>query len=994
MPYARLFAPIAMGLLLGSLPGAAQTRFNRDVRPILSDHCFTCHGPDAKNKNVPLRLDSFEAATADLGKGRRAITPGDPDKSQLVARIQSPIKALRMPPLATGHTLKPAEIETLKQWVAEGAKWEKHWSYLKPERPTPPKTRWTARERNAIDAFVFARLEKEGLAPAPEAGREQLLRRLSLDLTGLPPTVAEMDRFLADKSEAAYERAVDTMLASPAHAEVLTAHWLDAARYADTNGYQTDGERSMWRWRDWVLNAFQSNMKFDEFTLEQLAGDQLPNATLSQRIATGFHRNHRGNGEGGIVPEEYLAEYAADRVETTGTVWLGSTIGCARCHNHKYDPFTQKEFYQLFSYFSNIPERGRYFKFGNTPPLVPAPTAGDEQKLAALDAKLAAAEKLWSSLKGKVGEPKAGVIPAHWSTSRGRTFHATLSDRFDGTRFHDAGRDSAPEGYFDRFTIAARFTAESPNGAIVTRAKLEQEPTGWGIHLVDGKIRVYFSSRWLDDALHLETAEPVSLNTPHHVAVSYDASRVTAGVVIYLDGKPVKTTALLDELNQEFRAKEPIRIGGGGGPKDPAQSFFKGTIDEVWVYNRVLESAEVAWLANPSLEAAARSAWPEDFAPPEIRDAYRNLLDLREQRAKMVREFPTVMVMQDNPTPPQAHVLLRGAYDKPGEAVTPGLPASLTGDPAPNRLAMAKWIISRDNPLTARVIVNRYWQMIFGTGIVKTVEDFGSQGEWPSHPELLDWLAVEFMDSGWDVRHLLKTIVTSETYRQSSRVTPELQQRDPENRLLARGSRMRLPAETVRDQALAVAGLLTQKVGGPSVKPYQPDGLWKELAGVEYKQDHGADLYRRSLYTYWRRTSPPPSMMNFDAAGREACTVRASRTNTPLQALNLMNDVQFLEASRFLAQRMIREGGTTAQDHLRYGFRLATARFPNEKELGVFTQALAYHRDQFASNPQAAERMLKQGEGPRDTTIPAAEHAAYMTVASMILNLDEVVTKE
>ena len=993
MPHVRRFALIASSLLTWSLP-AAEIRFNRDVRPILSDHCYACHGPDAKNKNIPLRLDSFEAATADLGKGRRAVVPGEPDKSQLVARIQTTSKGLRMPPLATGHTLKPAEIETLKRWVAEGARWEKHWSYIKPERPAPPKTPWTARERNAIDAFVFARLEREGLAPSPEAGREQLFRRLSLDLTGLPPTPAALDAFLADPSDAAYARAVDAMLASPAHAEVLTARWLDAARYADTNGYQTDGERSMWRWRDWVLNAFQNNMPFDQFTLEQLAGDQLPKPTLSQRIATGFHRNHRGNGEGGIVPEEYMAEYAADRVETTGTVWLGSTIGCARCHNHKYDPFTQKEFYQLFSYFSNIPERGRYFKFGNTPPLVPAPTADDERKLAALDVKLAAAEKLWSSLKDRVGEPGAGVIPAHWSTSRGRIFHARLSERFDGTRLHDAGGDSAPVGYFDRFTLAARFTAESPNGAIVTRAKLEQEPTGWGIHLVDGKIRVYFSSRWLDDALHVETTDPVSLNTSHHVAVSYDASRVTAGVLIYLDGKPLKTTSLLDELNQEFRAKEPIRIGGGGGAKDPAQSFFKGTIDEVWVYNRVLEPAEMAWLANPSLDMAKRSAWPEDFAPPEIRDAYRNLLDLREQRAKMVREFPTVMVMEDNPTPPKAHVLLRGAYDKPGEAVTPGLPASLTSDPAPSRLALARWMVSRENPLTARVIVNRYWQMIFGTGLVKTVEDFGSQGEWPSHPELLDWLAVEFVDSGWDVRRLMKTIVTSTTYRQSSRVTPELQQRDPENRLLARGSRTRLPAETVRDQALAVAGLLTAKVGGPSVKPYQPDGLWKELSGMDYKQDHGADLYRRSLYTYWRRTSPPPAMMNFDAAGREACTVRASRTNTPLQALNLMNDVQFLEAARFLAQRMIREGGASAADQLRYGFRLATARYPNEKESGVLAQALAYHRDQYASNPQAAERMLKQGEAPRDAAIPAPEHAAFMTVASMILNLDEVVTKE
>ncbi|MBK7927053.1 MAG: DUF1553 domain-containing protein [Bryobacterales bacterium] len=994
MPHPSRFALPLLAALCAVTPATAQVRFNRDVRPILSDRCYACHGPDAKNKNIPLRLDSFADATADLGKGRRAIVPGSPAASTLVARIQSPNKALRMPPLSTGHALKPAEIETLTRWIAEGAKWEKHWSYLPPERPAPPRTAFAGRERNAIDNFVFARLERESLSPAPEADRARLLRRLSLDLTGLPPTPAEIDAFLADPSEAAYTRTVDRLLASPAHAETLASRWLDAARYADTNGYQTDGERSMWRWRDWVLNAFQSNMPFDQFTIEQLAGDQLPNATLPQRSATGFHRNHRGNGEGGIVQEEYLAEYAADRVETTAMVWLGTTMGCARCHNHKYDPFSQKEFYQLYSYFSNIPERGRYFKFGNTPPLVPAPTPDDEAKLTAVDARLAAAEQRWNALRGRAGEPAAGAIPAAWSTSRGRLFHAALNRKFDGTKFHDAGSNAALVGYFDRFTLAARFTATSPNGAIVTRAKLEQEPTGWGIELVEGKLRVYLSSRWLDDALHVETAAPVTLNQPHHVTVTYDASRVASGILIYVDGKLAPTKTILDELNQEFRAKEPIRIGGGGGLREPAKSYFQGTIDEVWVYGRLLEAPEVAQLANPSLPEARRSAWLEDFAAPEVREAYRAVLDLREERAKLVRSFPTVMVMHDNPTPPKAHVLLRGAYDKPGPEVTPALPAALTTNPAPSRLALARWMVSRDNPLTARVIVNRYWQMIFGTGLVKTVEDFGSQGEWPSHPELLDWLAVEFMDSGWDVRHLLKTIVTSSTYRQSSRVAPELVQRDPENRLLARGSRTRLPAEIVRDQALAIAGLLDRRVGGPSVKPYQPDGLWKELSGMDYKQDHGADLYRRSLYTFWRRTSPPPAMMNFDAAGREVCSVRSSRTNTPLQALNLMNDVQFLEAARFLGQRMVREGGATAQDRLRFGFRLATARFPNERELGILAQALAHHRDRYASDAAAAEKLLAQGEGKRDASLAAADHAAFMTVASMILNLDEVVTKE
>ena len=985
MPRCLTVALSVLALSTAGKPLAAQVRFNRDVRPILSDRCFVCHGPDAKNKNIPLRLDSFDAATAVLGGGRRAIRPGDPVASQLIARVVSPVKGLRMPPAASGPPLTPAEVETLRQWVEQGAQWEKHWAYLPPERPARPQSPWPLRERNAIDAFVFTRLEKAGLSPSPEASRERLLRRLSLDLTGLPPTPAELDAFLAGSGEDAYTRAVDRMLDSPAHAEVLTARWLDAARYADTNGYQTDGERSMWRWRDWVIGAFQRNMPFDEFTIEQLAGDQLPHPTPSQRIATGFQRNHRGNGEGGIVPEEYLAEYAADRVETMATVWLGSTIGCARCHDHKYDPFTQKEFYQLFSYFSNIPERGRYFKFGNTPPLMPAPTPGDEAKLAAVDSRLEAAEREWARL-----QPSAsGVLPPAWTTTRDRLFHATPRESFDGTRFLDAGSEPPLLGYFDRFTITARFTAEAPDGPLITRAKLEQEPTGWGVVLHKGKLRVYFSSRWLDDALHVETAAPVSLHQPHHVAVSYDASRVAAGILIYIDGEQVPVKILVDELNQEFRAKEPIRIGGGGGPGDPSREFFKGAIGEASLHGRVLDSAEIAWLASPG-----RSAVSLDAAAPELRRAFSHLFDLRQERARLIRGFPTVMVMEDNPVPPRAHVLLRGAYDKPGDEVTPALPASLDTGPAATRLALARWMVSRQNPLTARVIVNRYWQMIFGTGLVKTVEDLGSQGEWPSHPELLDWLAVEFMDSGWNVRQLLKTIVTSATYRQSSRATPELIKRDPENRLLARGPRGRLSAETVRDQALAIAGLLDRRVGGPSVKPYQPEGLWKELSGMEYDQDHGSSLYRRSLYTYWRRTAPPPSMMNFDASGREVCLVRASRTNTPLQALNLMNDVQFLEAGRFLAQRMMREGGTETAARLRYGFRLATARFPNEKELGILLGALAHHRDRYASDAGAAAKLLAQGEAARDASLPVADHAAYMAVASMILNLDEVVTKE
>jgi hypothetical protein len=980
--------------LLFCLGASAEIRFNRDVRPILSDKCFACHGPDAKNKNVPLRLDSFEAATADLG-GRRAIAPGKPSESQLVVRITTDKKALRMPPAHTGSSLTPAEVRTLTQWVAEGARWETHWAYQRAERPPLPEVLTKSWPRNPIDYFVLARLEREGLTPEPQASREALLRRVTLDLTGLPPSLAELDAFLADPSPQAYEKAVDRLLNSPRYAERMAARWLDAARYADSNGYQSDGERDMYRWRDWVLEAYRNNMPFDQFTIEQIAGDQLPNASLSQRIATGFLRNHRGNGEGGIIPEEYLAEYAADRVETVSTVWLGTTIGCARCHNHKYDPFSQKEFYQLVAFFDKIPERGRYFKYGNTPPLVIAPTEEDRLRLAELDVRVALAEEAWRKVEPSSRDIPADAVPPGWSSSRHRLFHWKPQDaRFDGKRVEDAGAKVENIGYFDRFTIAARITPAAPDGMILTRAKDEQEPDGgWGIGLHDGKLRAYFNARWLDDALHVESRKPLELNRTQLIAVTYDSSREARGIRFYVDGKEVETNAILDELNQDFRSKEPVRIGGGGGPMPAAKSRFRGSIDELWIYAKDFSQEQIAALQSPG----ARQAWLEDFAPSGVRQAWRQLADLREQRERLLRSFPTVMVMEDAVPPKPTFVLERGAYDRPGERVEAGTPASLPPlDPAgpANRLALAKWLVSRDHPLTARVTVNRYWQMLFGTGLVKTVEDFGSQGEWPTHPELLDWLAVEFMESGWDTRHILKTIVMSETYRQSSRAAPEKLQRDPENRLLARGPRTRMPAETVRDQALFVSGLLVEKFGGPSVKPYQPEGLWKELLGADYVRDKGEALYRRSLYTFWRRTVPPPSMMNFDASGREVCVVRESRTNTPLQALNLMNDVQYVEAARFLAERMIREGGADAVARLHYGFRTVLSRRARDAEMQVLREALAYHRDRYQGSPASAEKLLSQGERPRDASIPAAEHAAYTMVASMLLNLDEAVTKQ
>ncbi|MFN3323852.1 MAG: DUF1553 domain-containing protein [Bryobacteraceae bacterium] len=1022
-------------------------RFNRDIRPILSDKCYTCHGPDEQNRKTRLRFDTEEGAKADLG-GRFAIVAGDPDKSELIRRVTTSNRGLRMPPLATGHSVDEREVALLRRWIEQGAKWEKHWSFISPERPAPPAISNSGWAKNEIDHFVAARLEREGLHPSPEASRTALIRRVSLDLTGIPPTPAEVDAFVNDPSPNAYEKVIDRLLASPRYGERMAARWLDAARYADTNGYQTDAERFMWRWRDWVIDAFNRNMPFDRFTIEQIAGDMLPNATLDQKIASGFNRNHRGNGEGGIIPEEYQVEYVVDRVETTSAVWLGLTMGCARCHDHKYDPLSQKEFYRVYAYFNNVPERGKVFKYGNTPPLVQAPTPEQEQKLQALDKRLADAEHRFASLRAEAGRAQRSwekslkaAQPADWApefglaarfaldgdvagvSGRGESLKAEFSGgaaefapgriaqaaRLDGKRFVSAG-NVGNYGFFDKFTLAAWIYAESKDGAIVTRAEDLSEGKGYGLYLEDGKLQFNLVVRWLDDSLRVATEADVPLNRWVHVAASYDASRVSEGVRLYIDGKPQKLNVHLDELNQSFNVRAPLRIGADGSP----EHRFRGLIDDVRVYNAVLSEEEAAILARPEplhelarvkpdartgiQQSKLRLAFLDRFAPEPIRTAWHELSEARRARRSFVESLPTVMVMEEMDKPRDTFLLLRGAYDRPGEKVTPGVPSALP--PLPdglpnNRLGFAKWLVDSANPLTARVTVNRFWQMYFGVGLVKTVEDFGSQGEWPTHPELLDWLATEFIRTGWDVKAIQKTIVMSATYRQESKVSPELIQRDPENRLLARGPRVRLPAEAVRDQALAASGLLVENIGGPSVKPYQPAGLWKELSGgADYIPDTGDKLYRRSIYTFWKRAAPPPTLMTFDAAGRETCVVRESRTNTPLQALALMNDVTFVEAARAMAQRMMVEGGVKPEERIEYGFRLVTARRPNETEQSVLIGHLRHQLDLFQTHPQGAAKLIAQGESKPPASLGAPELAAYTSVASLILNLDEAVNKE
>jgi hypothetical protein len=806
--------------------------FNRDIRPILADACFHCHGPDKAKRKADLRLDTEAGAFADLG-GYRAIVPGNLDDSDMIRRITSDDDGERMPPPRSGRKLTRRQIELLQRWVKQGAKWQKHWSLIPPKRPHPPAVKNPGWLRNPIDAFILERLEREGLTPAPEAPRTTLIRRLTLDLTGLPPTPAEVDAFLADPAPDAYEKVVDRLLHSPRYGERMVLDWLDAARYADSNGYQTDGTRTMWPWRDWVIQALNRNLPFDQFTVEQLAGDLLPGATRAQKMATGFNRNHMLNGEGGRIAEESRVDYVVDRVDTTATVWMGLTLGCARCHDHKYDPFTQKEYYRLFAYFNNVAESGAVDRGGNAAPILSLPTPAQSRRLATLAKSIA-------ELEGQLKDVETRLL---------------------------AGQ-----------------------------------------------------AAWERDA----AAKLVKLPGPINAALKTRAVK--------------RTTKQRKELTDFYLATSAERQG-----------------------------------------------------------VRKKLADSRKALADVKKAVAAVMVMEELPRPRDTFVLQRGAYNKPGAKVSPGVPATLPPLPRGvpnNRLGLAKWLVDPAHPLTARVAVNRSWQLFFGTGLVKTTEDFGVQGEAPSHPELLDWLATEFVRRGWDVKALHRLIVTSATYRQSSRLTASLKERDPDNRLLARGPRQRLSSFTIRDQALAMSGLLVEKVGGPPVKPYQPRGIWEEMSfgQIRYQQDHGTSLYRRSLYTFWRRTVGPTTM--FDTPARQVCTVRQTRTNTPLQSLILLNDVTYVEAARVLAQRLLREEGRTPGERITRLFRLATGRKPGAAERQILTRALQRLRKQYQADKKAALKLVSTGEAPRDPKRDVVELAAYTGLASVVMNLDEVISKE
>ena len=1065
-------------------PAAARVDFNRDVRPVLSDNCFACHGPDENQRQAGLRLDTKEGAFADRG-GYQVIVPGKAADSRLFQRVSHEQEVARMPPPQFEKKPGPEQIDTIRRWIDQGAEWQEHWAYVAPARPDPPQVQNETWARNPIDRFVLKRLEREGLQPSAEAAKATLLRRVTFDLTGLPPTPEEVDAFLNDDAPDAYEKRVDQLLQSPHYGERMAMKWLDQARYADTHGYHIDSHRDMWHWRDWVINAFNSNMPFDRFTIEQLAGDLLPNPTREQLVATGFNRNHMINYEGGAIPEEYHTEYVIDRLDTTATVWLSMTMGCGRCHDHKYDPITQKDFYRFFAFFNNIPEKGLDGQRGNAQPLLQLPTPSEESRLSKVKREIESTER-------KLPDDKIAELLTKWQpgaldlipTASGTDLLAHYPFEDDFQDASDAGRHAkiaegsvtyndgqvnravrfsgtthaefANEGALDDgpFSLALWMSAQRKTEKTLIH-KMADSDSRRGVELYLDRasklpelkrgqtLYIRLVHQWPDNAIRAQSKQKLVLGESQHVTLSYDGSGKAKGLKLYVDGKPWELRVTHDNLSGSFANGAAVGIG------DPKVGRpFKGDIDDLRIYDRVVDANEARQLAvdepirailaeRLADDACAEYGFvvekdePEDvqvtpkkiskqesrcrgqndklrhyylghYAPKRYRKAYDRLLALRDQKKQLDFLIPTTMVMKQMSKPRMTHVLGRGDYRNKRDAVSAGVPGvlpPLPPDAPPNRLGLAKWLVDPSNPLTARVAVNRYWQMYFGTGIVKTSEDFGSQGEAPSHPALLDWLATEFVESGWDVKAMQRQIVTSTTYRQSSRVTPELHAKDSENRLLARGARFRLDAEVVRDNALAAAGLLNREIGGASVYPYQPPGLWEEMSfgdrftAQEYTPSHGQALYRRSMYTFWKRTVPPAQLATFDAPDREKCTVRRARTNTPLQALILMNDPTYVEAARVLAEKMIAASDDSAA-RLAYAFRRAVAREPTAGERDVLLTLFHQQLEEYRGNADAARDLLAVGESKPSPSSDATELAAWTMVASTVLNLDETITKE
>ncbi|GAB3247961.1 DUF1553 domain-containing protein [Larkinella harenae] len=1027
--------PAEIKQLADQLPD--QIDYNLHVKPILSDKCFFCHGPDKASQKGGLELATREGAMAALKKAKNkkhAIVPGDLAESEVYYRLVTTDEDQMMPPKSSNRTLSNYEKAVLLKWIEQGAEYKPHWALIKPGKPALPtvkNTRWT---QNPIDHFVLNKLEAQGLAPSPEADRENLIRRVTLDLTGLPPTVAEVDAFLADRAPNAYEKVVDRLLKSPHYGEKMAVDWLDVARYADTHGYTVDRYRPMWPWRDWVIKSFNRNQPFDQFITWQLAGDLLPHSTREQRLATGFNRNHSQNMEGGIINEEFRVEYVADRANTVGTALMGMTVECARCHDHKYDPISQKDYYSLFAFFNNVDEAGQISWDDAMPvPTMLLPESKHDSLLTFLDAKIKTVE---TALSQTVGQEEGAFT--QWQAKSGAsvpfdlrkglqarfTFDQLVNGKFlntvskkdtgkvldpvlvpgkYGKAFQSNGDDILTLGEVGIFNRSQPFSigvwvnipGDVNKAALVHKGNgdILYNFRGYFLNLRDGKAELLMAHTWPYNAIIRVGTQVLPKEKWIHLTMTYDGSSKANGLRLYVDGQEAALVTEKDNLYKDilFRGKQTGLMVGADmrGP-----GFKKGSFDDLVVYDRTLTAPEARALAKADPNLKADKNYYLNTVSATYQQQRAELQKLRAERNRIVEEVPEIMVMEEMKTPRPTYLLKRGVYDAPGERVQPDVPASILPFPKEypkNRLGLSKWLLHPDNPLTARVVVNRYWQAYFGTGLVKSANNFGNQGNLPTHPELLDWLAVQFQTSGWNVKAMQKLIVMSATYRQSSRGTPELLRKDPENTWLARGPLFRLTAEMIRDNALSSSGLMSVRLGGESVKPYQPEGLWA-VNNTTYEQDKGEKLYRRSLYTFWRRTNPPPSMNTFDAPSRSYCVVQRQKTSTPLQALVLLNDPQFVEAAKLVAARSF-EQYKAVPDRLTQVFRLLTSRKPVEKELAILTKLYEQEYRKFKQSPAKMQGWIQAGEYPLPKVDELPALAAGAVVASTVMNSEAFMTK-
>jgi mono/diheme cytochrome c family protein len=1024
--------------------------YNRHIRPILADNCFACHGPDSAARKADLRLDQRELAV-EMG----AIAPGKPEESALVERITSTDAEAVMPPASTHKTLSEEQKQLLVRWIAAGAEYEPHWSFIPPVRPPVPTVQNEAWPRTPVDKFILARLEAEGLQPAAEADRRTLARRVSLDLTGLPPEPALVEQFVADPASDAYERLVDRLLATSAWGEHRARYWLDVARYADTHGIHFDNFREMWSYRDWVIDAFNRNLPFDRFTVEQLAGDLLPNRSLDQLVASGFNRCNMTTNEGGIIDEEYLVLYTRDRTETTSQVWLGMTAGCAVCHDHKFDPLSQKEFYEMAAFFNNTTQDARDGNIHNTPPTVVVPADQDRQTWEALPGELAAAQQRIDARRADArkdfGSWLAGTTPSQIKAgvdNAALVFHAPLGEctnnqltlavggevqnvALAAAPAYDAGVTSAKAfktgadtavavpaaGDFEKdqaFTCSAwiKVPAANLSGAVVARMDEGSGYRGWDLWLDAGRPAAHIVHSWPGDAVKVIGKKALEPEKWHYVTIAYDGSGKAKGVSVYVNGAAQEVEVAADTLKNSIRTSVPFKLG----QRNSSARVDGLALQDLRVYARALSAAEVASLAGVTRAAYLVGQPAEGRSSADNEELYNWWLDkvdtvyaqlaaarkqLEQQEAEIKSRATVAHVMQEKSEGAMAYILYRGEYDKrrdPVQADTPDILPPFPSDLPRNRLGFAQWLLRDDQPLTARVTVNRFWQEVFGTGLVETSGDFGVAGRLPTHPELLDWLAIEFRETGWDVKRLFRMLVLSSAYRQSAAVTPDKLTKDAANRLLSRGPRFRMDAEMVRDYALASSGMLVEKLGGPSVKPYQPEGVWEAVAMIgsntrDYKRDSGESLYRRSLYTFWKRAAPPASMEIFNAPNREICAVRRERTNTPLQALVTLNDPQFVEAARRLAARALTEGGDTDAARIDFIARRLLARPLSTEEQPIVEQSLASLVRHYQEHAEDAKKLLAVGESKPNESLDPAALAGWTMLANELMNLDEVLSK-